>query len=115
MICKDKVRKLYLKGYNAAEISKNLDVSIETVRKCIQRNFKDLKRVHEIAIIQRKEALRAIKYESNRYISDREFILRNRSVYKTLSNGDIVLNKKVSGIITNDTPIRLINENKSII
>lgn len=106
------VKQLYLKGCNAVEISKKISVSVEAVRKCIQRNFKDLKHEHDIAVIQRKEQLKSINYESNRYISDRAFILSNRSIYKTLSNGDIVLNKDIAGIVTTDTPKRLINENK---
>lgn len=109
---KAEIKQLYLKGYNAVEISKKVSASVEAVRKCIQRNFKDLKYEHDIAVIQRKEQLRAINYESNRYISDRAFILSNRSIYKTLSNGDIVLNKDIAGIVTTDTPKRLINDNK---
>lgn len=112
LLDKEKIKKLYLQGYNAAEISKSLNLKIEAVRKCIQRNYADLKQKHEIAVVQRKEALRAINYESKRYISDRAFILKNRSVYRTLANGDIVIDKEVAGTITTDTPIRLINENK---
>ena len=87
----------------------------EAVRKCIQRNFGNLKLKHEIAVIQRKEELKATNYESNRYISDRAFILKNRSIYKTLPNGDIVINREVAPIVTWDTPRRLVNENKCII
>lgn len=112
MLDKERVKKLYLQGYNAAEISKILDSNIDSTRKCIQRNLGDLKRKHEIAVVQRKEALKATKYESNRYIGDRSFVLSNRSVYKTLDNGNIVLNREVSGAVTADTPRRLINENK---
>lgn len=112
MLKKEEVKQLYLKGYNAVEIAKKVSSSTEAVRKCIQRNFGNLKLKHEIAVIQRKEELKAIKYESNRYINDRAFILSNRSIYKTLSNGDIVLNKDIAGIVTTDTPKRLINENK---
>jgi uncharacterized protein YjcR len=115
LLYKEDVRELYLKGYNAAEIAKKLCEKVEAVRKCIQRNFSNLKRKHEIALTQRKEEIKAVNYESKQYISDRAFILRNRSVYKTLPNGDIVLNKKVSGTVTWDTPRRLVNENKCIV
>ena len=115
MLDKGKVKTLYLKGYNAVEIAKNINANKESVRKCIQRNFGDLRLRHEIAEAQRKDASRAIKYESKRYISDGQFILKNRSVYKTLGNGDIVLNQEVSGIVTDDTPRRLVNKNKCII
>lgn len=112
MLDKERIKKLYLQGYNAAEISKIIDSSVDSIRKCIQRNYGELKHRHEVAVAQRKEALRAINYESKRYISDREFILKNRSIYKTLPNGDIVIKREMFGIITTDTPTRLVNENK---
>lgn len=110
MLDKEVVRELYLKGYNAVEIAKKLHGETESVRKCIQRNFGDLKWKHEVAVSQKREEAKAVKYESNRYISDRSFILKNRSVYKTLTNGDIVLNREISGAVTWDTPRRLANE-----
>lgn len=111
LINKEDVKLLYLKGYNAVEIANKLDENTEAIRKCIQRNFQNLKHKHDIAIIQRKEEIKAINYEANKCISDRSFILKNRSIYKTKENGDIVLNKEVSGTVTWDTPRRLANEN----
>lgn len=110
MLDKDKIKKLYLDGYNANQIAKIIKSKTDTVRKCIQRNFKELKIVHEQAVITRKEALRAIDYEGKRYMSDRDFVLKNRSIYKTLENGDIVLKKSAKKIVTIDTPRRLKNE-----
>jgi hypothetical protein len=115
LLDKENVRELYLKGYNAVEIARKLHENTETVRKCIQRNFGNLKYKHEIALNQRKEEQRAVNYESKQYISDKSFILKNRTIYKTLPNGDIVLNKEVSGTVTWDTPRRLVNENKCIV
>ncbi len=115
MLDKEEIKAFYISGYNAVEIAKKLSSEVEAVRKCIQRNFGDLKHKHEIAVLQRKEEIKATNYEANRYISNRSFILKNRSVYKTLPNGDIVLNRKVSGAVTWDTPRRLVNENKCIV
>lgn len=115
MLDKEIVRSFYLQGYNAVEIAKKVSSSTEAVRKCIQRNFGNLKMKHEIAIIQRREELKATNYESNRYISDRAFILKNRSIYKTLPDGDIVINKEVAPVVTWDTPRRLVNENKCVV
>jgi len=115
VIDKEKIKELYINGYNAVEIAKSTNNKIDAVRKCIQRNFEHLKYSHEVAITRRKEEVRAVNYGSKRYLSDRAFILKNRSIYKTLPNGDIVLNKEVAGIVTWDTPKRLVNENKSII
>lgn len=108
---KNLIEKLYLDGYNASQIANKLKMNIETIRKCIQRNFSHLKRKHEIAIIQKRETLKAINYETNKYMGDSVFIKKNRSIYKTKSNGDIVINKKVAPVVTWDTPERLINDN----
>ncbi|WP_297428707.1 DNA-binding response regulator [Clostridium sp.] len=115
MLDKERIKAFYLNGYNAVEIAKKLSADKEAVRKCIQRNFGDLKYKHEIAVIQRREETKATNYEANKYISDRSFILKNRTVYKTLPNGDIVLNREASGAVTWDTPRRLVNENKCVV
>lgn len=109
-IDKNQVKELYLLGYNANEIAKKLKYNVESIRKCIQRNFNHLKNEHEIAVIQRREALKAVNYEANKYISDSAFIKKNRSIYKTNLDGDIVINKKVAPVVTWDTPRRLVNE-----
>ncbi|WP_186430895.1 DNA-binding response regulator [Clostridium sp. BSD9I1] len=109
---KEHVKKLYLDGLTATEIARKLNSNKETVKKCIQRNFNDLKDRHERAIIQRRDVLKAINYESNKYMGDSTFIKKNRSIYKTNPNGDIVINKEVAPVVTWDTPRRLVNENK---
>ena len=111
---KKQIEKLYLEGYNANEIAKKLKYNVETVRKCIQRNFSNLKVKHEIAVVRKREVLRSVNYEANKYMGDSTFIKKNRSIYKTKPDGDIVINKEVAPIVTWDTPKRLVNENKSI-
>ena len=108
---KEKVKELYLDGLKAPEIAKMLAVEKETVKKCIQRNFNHLKHKHDIAVIQRREVIKATNYEANKYMGDSTFIKTNRSIYKTKSNGDIVINKEVAPVVTWDTPKRLSNEN----
>nr|WP_275299522.1 DNA-binding response regulator [Clostridium sp. YIM B02506] len=115
MIDKARVKELYVKGHNAVEIARLTNNKIDAVRKCIQRNFEHLKYSHEVALTQRREEIRAVNYGSKRYLSDKAFILKNRSIYKTLPNGDIVLDNEVAGTVTWDTPRRLVNENKSIV
>lgn len=112
MLNKSKVTKMYLEGYNASQIARSIGNNKSAVQKWIQRNLKDKKDKHEIAVIERKAALKAVNYEANKYISDRSFILKNRNVYDTAFDGDIVLNRAVSGAVTWDTPRRLVNENK---
>ena len=112
MIDKERVKKLYLSGYNAVQIAKIISSKTEAVRKCIQRNFSELSIEHQNAVTVRKEAIKAINYESNRCMSDRTFIMKNRSAYITEKDGDIVLNRKVAPVVTFDTPRRLVNEFK---
>lgn len=109
---KEQVRNLYLEGLTSSEIAKKLKANKETIKKCIQRNFSNLKHKHEIVKVQRREVIKATNYEANKYIGDSAFIKKNRSIYKTNTNGDIVIDKEVAPVTTWDTPKRLVNENK---
>ncbi|MBU3109345.1 DNA-binding response regulator [Clostridium gasigenes] len=118
---KGKIEELYLKGLNANEITKRLNSNIccesekikrETIQKHIQRNLLHKKMEHKIKIMERKETIKAVNYEATKYMTDKSFIIKNRSVYRTKLNGDIVINKEVAPCITWDTPRKLLNENK---
>ena len=52
---KEQVEKLYLDGLTATEIARKLKSNKDTVKKCIQRNFNNLKHKHEIAVIYKDE------------------------------------------------------------
>ncbi len=122
---KELIKKLYIEGYNANEIAEKITeenkkdginkvTTKEAIKKVIQRNFKEFKRQHKENQIKRREVERAIKHESNKWISNRAFIKNNRSIYETKKNGDIVIkNEKELGFsITDDTPKKLINLNR---
>ncbi|APM41323.1 helix-turn-helix domain containing protein [Clostridium kluyveri] len=109
---KEEVKILYLDGLTAPEIARKLNVKKDTVEKCIQRNFSNLKYKHRVALTCRREVVKAVNYEANKYISDSAFVEKNRSIYKTNPDGDIVINKEVAPVVTWDTPRRLANENK---
>ncbi|MBN1042532.1 DNA-binding response regulator [Clostridium botulinum] len=111
---KELVKKSYLEGLTTLEIARKLDLKKDTVKKCIQRNFNYLKRDHEIAVVQRREVIKAVNYESNKFMGDSTFIKKNRSIYKTKPDGDIIIDKEVAPVVTWDTPRRLVNENKNI-
>nr|DAF76814.1 MAG TPA: hypothetical protein [Caudoviricetes sp.] len=110
MIDKETVGNLYRQGYKPKEIAEMLEENSVNIRQCIHRNFKDDKVTHEINRIRDKEILRITRREANNYMSDAEFIKRNKSIYKTNSDGDIVLDRKVSGIVSFDVPRRYSNE-----
>ena len=122
---KKRVRELYRNGYNAAEIADiitkenaaegiNKKTTREAIKKCIQRNFKDLKREHKENAKARKEVERALDYESKKFISDKSLILKNRSAYETKNNGDIVLKKETDYVFASDMPRRLVNADKAL-
>ena len=53
-----------------------------------------------------------VSYKCNK-CSDKTFILKNRSLYETKEDGDIVLKKDIDYAIPWDVPKRLVNEFKS--
>ena len=114
---KELVKQLYANGLNAREISEQLNVNKSAVNKCIQRNFKNLKPIHlknrKHLKFYENEVKKITKYESKQYMSDKTFILKNRSLYETKEDGDIVLKKDIGYAIPWDVPRRLANEFKS--
>ena len=110
MLDKKAIQSLYIRGYKPKEIAEMLEENSDSVRKCINRNFKDDKVAHEINRIRDKEILRISLHEAKAYMSDADFIKRNKSIYKMNADGDIVVNKEVSGMISFDTPIKYYNE-----
>lgn len=122
---KKRVRELYKSGYNATEIAQIITkenekegiykkTTRESIKKCTQRNFKELKKEHKENAKARKEVERALNYESKKYISDKALILKNRSVYETRENGDIVLRKEEDYVFASDMPKRLVNQDKEL-
>jgi predicted XRE-type DNA-binding protein len=114
---KELVKQLYCNGLNAREISEHLNVNKSSVNKCIQRNFKEFKSIHlknrKHLKFYENEVRKITKYESKQYMSDKTFILKNRSLYETKEDGDIVLKKNIGCAIPWDVPRRLTNEFKS--
>lgn len=122
---KKRVRELYRSGYNATEIAQIITkenekegihkkTTREAIKKCIQRNFKELKREHKENAKARKELERALNYEAKKYMSDKVLIHENKSAYKTRDNGDIVLRKEEEYVFPSDMPKRLVNQDKEL-
>lgn len=111
MIDKEKVKELYLKGYSSVLIAGELKCKPETVRKCIERNFRQFKDSHLAIKMKNKEIDRITRQESKQYMSDVTFIKKNRSIYTTTIDGDLVIDKNIAPVVSFDTPKRLKNEN----
>jgi len=110
-INKEEIKKLYITGYGANEISKKLNIKEVSIRSCINRNFKDLKSTHEKAKQERKDIARIAKEEVKKYMPDSTFVKKNRSLYKTnKETGDIELRKDLSFAIPYDVPTILKTE-----
>ncbi|OPJ63704.1 helix-turn-helix domain containing protein [Clostridium chromiireducens] len=111
MLDKEKVKELYLEGYGSSQISNILKCKPETVRKCIERNFKQFKISHIAIKIRNKEIDRITRHESKQYMSDSTFVRKNRSIYKTNNDGDLIIDRNVAPVTTFDTPRIFRNEN----
>ena len=110
-IDKEKVKELYLdKGFNIPEISKKMNLKEDSVKKCIQRNFKQYKFQHKMVRFKKNEIEKAINYEATKCMSDCAFINKNPSIYVTTGNGDIIINVPEETLGW-DVPRKLRNEN----
>ncbi|WP_349398415.1 helix-turn-helix domain-containing protein, partial [Clostridium perfringens] len=89
---KSKVKSLYLDGFSVNEIAIRMDSNREAVKKCIQRNFSDLrehnKAKRELKKLQDAEVKKLTYRECRKYMSDRSFIKTNSSIYKHNGHGN---------------------------
>lgn len=97
---KNEVKRLYIKGYNAKEISNilyernNENTKSDTIQKCINRNFSELKSEHRKARDSNKKIKRAIDIKNNAYMSNHSLLKYNRQSYSYNQNGNLVFNNK---------------------
>lgn len=102
---KEKIKKLYIKGYSATNISNifNNQIKVGTIKKHIQRNLKNFKEEHEKnkRIIQ--DCKRAIMNTDKRFMSTKSLVMWNRQSYKTLENGKLIFDKE-RGLAPVDLP-----------
>lgn len=91
---KNKVKELYLKGYNAKEISNLLNEKHDTIRRCINRNFADLKFENRKARDLNKDMRRAVDNMNNSFISNSSLLKYNRQSYRYNKNGNLVFDER---------------------
>ena len=112
----------YNSGFTYAEIAKFMFMSVNSVKTIVNTWIKNLpttsqdfvRRKHQIEKNAKKETTKAINYEATREMGDKAFVLKNRSIYKTRENGNIVLKSEneLECKVTWDTPKRLNNDSR---
>ena len=112
----------YTKGLTCKEIAQKLGLKENTVRTRVNRVISrmsnkaqlSLRELHNLNRVERKEYNRALKYEINKEMGKKAFILKNRSAYNSRKNGNIILKseEELGCNITWDTPKNLVNDSK---
>lgn len=57
---KDRIKELYINGYNSKEISNITGFTQDSIKKCISRNFQEYKFIHRENRQIKKDSLKAI-------------------------------------------------------
>ena len=116
------IMDFYNSGYTYEEIAKFMFMSVNTIKTIVNTWIKKLPTTsqdfirlrHKIEKNAKKETIKAINYEATKEMGNKAFILKNRSIYKTRENGNIVLKSKeeLGCSVTWDTPKNLINDSR---
>lgn len=107
----NKIKELYLKGYNAKEIAKLLELSHGHIRNYISENLKGYGFEHRKARDLNKSIIKAINSTNNSYISNVSFLRQNRQSYKYDRNGNLAFDESTRGTRTIDVPKKFYKKN----
>lgn len=99
-----KIKSLYLKGYNAKEISEMIGYSHTRIRRLISQNFNDLLEEHYKAREYNSSVKKSINHTINSFISDSALLKINRQSYKYNKNYNLVFDEETRGKRTDDIP-----------
>lgn len=100
----DKIKDLYVKGYNVVEISKVLKLDKNNVKMHVSRNLSLFKDQHEKVRKENEEIKRVVSKMSKNYMNDYSLLKMNRQSYDYDKNYDLVYNEKSRGIRPCDLP-----------
>ena len=89
----EQIKFLYLKGFNAKEISIKLDLTHQYTRELIAQNLKDCRYEHRKQRSMNREIIKAIDNMNNSYIPNSSFLSWNRQSYDYNKNGNLVFNE----------------------
>ena len=107
---KNKVGSLYLDGFSGKEIAKILGAKEDTIYKCLNRNFSHLKEHNkakrELKKLQDEEIRKITHRECKKYMSDRNFVKTNSSIYKHNGHGNFSVKKEeeIGCVVPFDVP-----------
>lgn len=101
---KEKIKELYLKGYNAKEIAKMLQKSHGYIRNLISTNLRECSKDHRKARDLNKSIINAINSMNNSYISDASLLRQNRQSYKYDKNFNLVFDEESRSTRPHDVP-----------
>lgn len=100
----DKIKDLYVKGYNVTEISKVLKLDKNNVKMHVSRNLSSFKDQHDKVRKENEEIKRVVSKASKNYMNDYSLLKMNRQSYDYDKNYDLVFNEKSRGIRPCDLP-----------
>lgn len=100
----DKIKDLYVKGYNSAEISKVLKLDKNNVKMHVSRNLSSFRDQHDKARKENEDIKRLVSRMSKNYMNDYSLLKMNRQSYDYDKNYDLVFNEKSRGIRPCDLP-----------
>lgn len=115
----NKIIKLFHEGLSNREIAKKINRTFEATKKRVQKLKKEFglkEKTRKLKQIEKKEILKSLKHESNKYMSDRSLVKSSLSAYKSNSKGDLVLDIKKAEedrcVFTLDMPKAILNNDK---
>lgn len=100
----EKIKQLYLKGYNAKEIADILNLSHGHIRNFISVNLRERSQEHRKSRDLNKSIIKSINNMNNSYISNAAFLKQNRQSYKYNKNNNLVFDEDTRGTRPTDVP-----------
>ena len=90
----DRIKTLYVKGFNAKEIANILNESHGHIRNTINLNFKEFRNEHIKARDLNKSILKTVRRMNNSYMSYLSLIKQNRQSFKYYKNDNLEFDKE---------------------
>ncbi|MGL5753088.1 MAG: hypothetical protein ACRCXT_21275 [Paraclostridium sp.] len=109
---KDRIKYLYLKGYNAKEIADILNLTHGYMKIKIMEDLKEYKAEHIKTRALNKEIIKSVDSMNSSYIGNSSLLNWNRQSYEYNKNGNIVFNELERGTKPIDLPKAFYVNNK---